>query len=203
MLEPFLDCLRNGDARQRATAADNLADLLRSDALHQDEVERVIAGLVAVAASSQSAGTVEAALNAICDAFEHYRPPLKLVRPLTEASTIDEPVLLEAMLDILASTYDPAAGALISAYLGHPDPAVQLSAEHALAELPGRVRLESPRSGRYITPAFARQWARDVSADAALLAATFVQTHGYPCGENVVAGPASTAELSALTRGEL
>jgi hypothetical protein len=39
--------------------------------------------------------------------------------------------------------------------------------------------------------------------DLAVLTWTFERDHGYPCGENTVAGPASLLELSALTVGAL
>ncbi|MFD0591658.1 hypothetical protein ACFQZ4_02985 [Catellatospora coxensis] len=199
-LTPLLARLSGPDRRTREAAAEHLADLLRSGALHQDQAEHVISRLAEVAVAEHPGADASAARYAIGEATACYRPPLELVRRLTALPT-DEPAILEDVLDILACTYDPAAEDIIRTHRADPRAEVRAAAEQALTELPGRVPGPTPQ--RYVTWAYADQWVRDLSAVLATFTTTFEQDRGYPCGEHTLGAAAGQAELVAMTAGEL
>ena len=92
---------------------------------------------------------------------------------------------------------------MIAPYLHSAREDVRQVAREALEELPRRVGFYEPVPSRYITPAYAHSWRRDVSADLASLEARFETDYGFPIGDNVVGGPCSQDEVVALAAGRL
>ncbi|MEU8001680.1 hypothetical protein AB0B66_11005 [Catellatospora sp. NPDC049111] len=199
-LAPLLARLSEPDRRTREAAAEHLADLLRSGELHQEQAEHAIGRLAEVAVAHHPGADAAAARYAIGEATACYRPPLERVRGLA-ALAADGPAVLEDVLDILARTHDPAAEEIIRSHRDDPRADVRATAERALTELAGRIPGATPQ--RYVTPAYADQWTRDVSADLATFTATFEQERGYPCGEHTLGAAAGQAELVAMTAGDL
>lgn len=194
--------LASGDHDVQVAAADRAADLLEAGTLDQGEAEVVIGDLVQVAVHAQVTEVVEQALYAIGTSMAHYRPPLSLVRELAVPALIEH-ALADAILYIVASTHDRAAEQVIAPYLHSPQDDVRTAAREALQELPGRVGFYEPVPQRYITPAYAHRWRRDVTADLAVLEARFEADYGYPIEDNVVGGPCSQDDLVALVAGRL
>lgn len=199
-LAPLLTGLSARDRATRTSAAEHLADLMRTGLLLQDQAEQVIGRLAEVAVAQHPGADAEAARYALGEALACYQPPLKLVAGLT-ALAGDDPSVLADVLDILGCTHDPAAAEIIRTYRDDPRPEVRAAAEEALTELPGRIPGPTPQ--RYVTWAYADQWAHDVSADLAAFTAAFEQERGYPCGEHTLGAAAGHAELVAMTAGEL
>ncbi|GIF98117.1 hypothetical protein [Catellatospora citrea] len=185
----------------RVAAAEELADLLRVGALQQEQAEQIIGRLAEAAVARHPGADADAALHAVGEATVCYRPPLPLVQGLIALASPADPAVLDRVLDILACTRDPAAADLIRTYLADPRDDVRAAAQRALTELPGRIPGATPQ--RYVTPAYADQWARDLSADLAMFTSTSEDDRGHPCGERTIGAAATHAELVALTAGEL
>jgi hypothetical protein len=203
MLGPILVALAGGEAQQRDRAASELGDLFAAGALDQDEADRAIAALVDLALNEDTGSVAEEALDSIGKASFHYRPSYSTVSRLATLLADASAAEIEHILDILASTHHPAAQRIILPYVEHAHAVVRQAAADALEELPGRIPGELYASERYVTPAYARQWRRDVSAVLDQLVPVFEQTYGYPCGRQLVDGPASINELTLLSSGSL
>ncbi|MCP3805099.1 NAD(P)H-dependent oxidoreductase [Allokutzneria sp. A3M-2-11 16] len=154
--------LAHPDPRQRELAAAELGDLLRGNALDATGVEVVITGLVNLALGDDDPVIIEEALHAISEGAYRRILPSHLVMPLVRRMPSLTPELLEYVLDILASTRDPAVRPVLIAHLDHALPAIRDAAAGALPELPRPKLLHLDSSAgrsnsrsRAITAAFA------------------------------------------------
>ncbi|WP_020521656.1 HEAT repeat domain-containing protein [Catelliglobosispora koreensis] len=203
MLGRILTELAGSEARQRERAAAELGDLFEAGVLDQDEAELAVAALVDLALAEGAGSVAGESLNSLGKASIHYWPSYSTVSRLITLLPGASVAEIEHILDILASTHDPAAKQIILSYVEHPHVVVRQAAADALEELPGRIPGELYALERYVTPAYARQWQLEVSAALGRPVAVFEQTYGYPCGQQFVDGPASIAELTLLSSGSL
>ncbi|MDX3535964.1 HEAT repeat domain-containing protein [Streptomyces sp. MB09-01] len=133
------------DAGRRDGCLEVVNDVLETGLLTQDDAERAVERLVAVALSGEGYALRESALHAICTATAPYELPYRVVEPLAAGVDGFEPVLLEYVLAALGSTCDRAALPVVERFLHHPHPGVRREAADAVNEL-RRLR-ESPGEG--------------------------------------------------------
>lgn len=130
-----LEALTGCDPDRRDLAAEVLGDFLRGAMLDTATACLVVGRLVSLAVIESVVKVRESALNAVSEAFDHYRLPLGLVEPLASAARTLEPELLEYALHIFGATQDPRARSLIEPFLHHPDPNVREEVRLAYAEV--------------------------------------------------------------------
>lgn len=142
-----LEALTGRDPDRRDLAAEVLADVLRGAMLDTAAARLVVGRLVSVAVIEPEAKVRESALNAVCEAFDHYSLPLGVVEPLASVVRTLEPELLKYTLYIFGTTRDPRARSLIEPFLHHPDPDVRKEARFAQAEIATSPTGTTPRAG--------------------------------------------------------
>jgi DNA-binding transcriptional LysR family regulator len=130
-----LEELDDADPDGRDRAAEVLGDFLRGAMLDTAAARLVVGRLVSLAVTEPVVKVRDSALNAVSEAFDHYRLPLGLVEPLASAVRALEPELLAYALHIFGATQDPRAQSLIEPFLRHPDPNVREEARLAYAEV--------------------------------------------------------------------
>ncbi|MFJ9789614.1 HEAT repeat domain-containing protein [Streptomyces globosus] len=135
LIESAWEELEGSGAGRRALCLDAVDDVLETGRLTQDDAERAVERLVTVALSDEGHPVREAALHAVCTASVHYALPYRVVEPLAVAADVFEPLLLEYVLAVLASTHDQAALPIVERFLHHPHPEVRGEAAEAVAEL--------------------------------------------------------------------
>ncbi|MEV7590894.1 hypothetical protein AB0O42_11500 [Streptomyces sp. NPDC089922] len=120
---------------ERSLVLDAVSDALDTAHPSQEEAERAVGRLVALALGEEPPAVLESALHAICTASTRYRFPYALVEPLAAGVDRFAPLLLDYVLGILADTHDGAALPVVERFLHHPHPDVRREAADAVREL--------------------------------------------------------------------
>ncbi|MFF8511807.1 hypothetical protein ACF064_27385 [Streptomyces sp. NPDC015492] len=74
--------LKSSDSDRRHLCLDAVGDVLETGRLPQEDVERAVERLTAIALSGESYDVRESALHAVCTASSHYALPYRVVEPL-------------------------------------------------------------------------------------------------------------------------
>ncbi|MFJ7155870.1 HEAT repeat domain-containing protein [Streptomyces sp. NPDC101118] len=120
---------------RRHLCLDAIGDVLETGRLGQDDVERTVGRLVAVALAEEDHTTQESALHAVSTAAAHHELPYRLVEPLAAGADHFPPLLLEYVVGVLGATHDPAALPAVERFLSHPREGVRREAADAVYEL--------------------------------------------------------------------
>ncbi|WP_329212533.1 hypothetical protein [Streptomyces sp. NBC_01708] len=134
-LESAWQELNAPDADRRHFCLDAISDVLETGRLTQNDAERSVERLVAVALSDEGYPVREASLHAACTAATHYELPYQVVKPLAVGASGFEPLLLTYVLAILGSTHDQAALPIVQRFHNHPHPEVRREVAEAVHEL--------------------------------------------------------------------
>ncbi|WP_329274471.1 HEAT repeat domain-containing protein [Streptomyces sp. NBC_00691] len=135
LIESAWEELNGSDTGRRDLCLDVVSDVLETGRLTPDDAERAVERLVTVALSDEGYSARESALHAACTASTHYELPYRVVEPLAVGSDGFEPLLLDYVLALLASTHDQAALPIVERFLHHPHPEVRREAAEAVNEL--------------------------------------------------------------------
>ncbi|MFE5592294.1 hypothetical protein [Streptomyces sp. NPDC056549] len=135
LIESAWEKLNSSDAGRRDLCLDVVSDVLDTSRLAQNDVERAVERLVAVALSGESYEVRESALHAVCTASTHYELPYRVVEPLAAGAAGFEPLLLAYVLAVLGCSDDQAALPIVERFLHHPHSEVRREASEAVTAL--------------------------------------------------------------------